>query len=279
MQIIQSPIEMSRLAQQWHSQGQRIAFVPTMGNLHAGHLALVQQAKTQADRVVVSIFVNPLQFGKNEDFSVYPRTPEEDTAALQAQDVEVLFMPSVQAMYPRKQESMTFVEVPGLSQIFCGASRPGHFRGVATVVNKLFNIVQPDVAVFGEKDFQQLLVIRRMVEDLALAVQIVGVETLREPDGLAMSSRNRYLDASARAKAPALYQQLQNLAIQLSEGEHDFTGLENTAHAELIKAGFDVDYVRIVSNSDLSEPQDSQHWVILAAVWLAGTRLIDNIKV
>ena len=174
----------------WHRAGERVAFVPTMGNLHAGHMSLVARARELADRVVVSIFVNPLQFSAGEDLSAYPRTPEEDAAMLQAAGVELLFLPEETEIYPRGREGVTFVEVPGISDLLCGASRPKHFRGVATVVCKLFNIVQPDVACFGEKDFQQLAVLRRMVVELDIPVEMVGVATLREADGLAMSSRN-----------------------------------------------------------------------------------------
>ncbi|MBF0255331.1 MAG: pantoate--beta-alanine ligase, partial [Gammaproteobacteria bacterium] len=185
---------------QWRSQGQRIGFVPTMGNLHRGHLQLVRQAQERAERVVVSIFVNPLQFGANEDFASYPRTLEEDKALLQAEGVDLLFAPGVELIYPQGQQAHTQVHVPGISELLCGASRPGHFIGVATIVCKLFNLVQPDLALFGEKDFQQLLVIRRMVADLALPVEIIGIPTVREADGLAMSSRNRYLSPAGRER-------------------------------------------------------------------------------
>jgi pantoate--beta-alanine ligase len=194
---------------QWRRKGERIAFVPTMGNLHAGHGTLVSRAAQLADHVIVSVFVNPLQFGPNEDFAAYPRTPEEDRQLLQALNVEVLFVPEVDDIYPRGQETTARVHVPGLEDILCGAFRPGHFMGVATVVTKLLNLVQPDVALFGEKDFQQLMVIRRAAIDLCMPVEIVGVQTAREADGLAMSSRNRYLLPEQRAVAPHIFAALE----------------------------------------------------------------------
>ncbi len=264
----------------WRRGGERIAFVPTMGNLHAGHMSLVARARELADRVVVSIFVNPLQFSAGEDLSAYPRTPEEDAALLQAAGVELLFLPEEAEIYPRGRDGVTFVEVPGLSDLLCGASRPGHFRGVATVVNKLFNIVQPDVACFGEKDFQQLAVLRRMVAELDMPVEMVGVPTLRESDGLAMSSRNGYLTAEERQIAPALYQTLQTLAERLRSGESDYSLLQREGASMLEKAGLRPDYLEMRRTDDLLPPHGGEGaLVILAAAWLGRARLIDNLLI
>ena len=261
-------------------RGGNVAFVPTMGNLHAGHLSLVKQARKIADRVVASIFVNPLQFGAGEDFENYPRTFERDSEMLIDEGTDLLFAPPVEVMYPKPQADQTRVEVPGLSELLCGACRPGHFVGVATVVCKLFNMVQPDIAVFGNKDYQQLMVIRRMVEDLAMPVAIVGVETMREADGLAMSSRNGYLGAHERALAPMLYRTLSDLAARLGDGEDDFHRLEQEAAAALDGAGFRTDYVAIRRASDLLDPAAGEtELVILAAAYLGKARLIDNIEV
>ena len=258
-----------------------VAFVPTMGNLHAGHLTLVREARRHAETVVVSIFVNPMQFGANEDLDRYPRTLAADRAALEGEGADILFFPGVAAMYPRPLDQQTRVEVPGISELYCGASRPGHFVGVATVVCKLFNMVQPDVAVFGKKDFQQLLVIRRMVEDLAMPIEIVGVDTAREPDGLAMSSRNRYLTEEQRRTAPLLHRQLVQLAERLRLGERDTAMLRQQATEALDEAGFATDYIEIVDTATLQrvEPGTAcDQVVILAAAQLGGARLIDNIE-
>jgi len=261
-------------------QSGRVAFVPTMGNLHEGHLTLVREAKKHAPTVVVSIFVNPMQFGANEDLDKYPRTLAQDQAALRAEGVDILFFPSVAAIYPRPLEQQTRVEVPGISNLHCGASRPGHFVGVATVVCKLFNMVQPDVAVFGKKDFQQLLVIRRMVEDLAMPIEIVGVDTVREADGLAMSSRNRYLSAEERSKAPLLRQQLLDLAEKLRQGERDKIRLQRDFSTNLGTGGFLTDYIEIVdAQTLLPVDEHSRHIAVLAAAQLGAARLIDNIEV
>ncbi len=259
-------------------RGGNVAFVPTMGNLHAGHLALVKAARQLADRVVVSIFVNPMQFGEGEDFYSYPRTFERDSTLLEAEGTDLLFAPSVATMYPKPQEQQTRVEVPGISQLLCGASRPGHFVGVATVVCKLFNMVQPDVALFGKKDFQQLMVIRRMAEDLAMPVRVVGVETLRESDGLAMSSRNGYLTDEERAIAPVLYRVISGVKERLQQGSDDYVGLQAEAVREINENGLGPDYVAIRRASDLNEPEpgDSE-LVVLAAAFLGKARLIDNI--
>lgn len=263
----------------WRAEGERVALVPTMGNLHAGHLRLIGEARHHAQRVVASIFVNPLQFGPGEDFAAYPRTLAEDREQLGAGGCDLLFAPGVETLYPHGQEGHTRVEVPGLSDVLCGASRPGHFVGVATVVCKLLNLVQPDVALFGEKDYQQLLVIRRMVEDLALPVEIVGVPTVRESDGLAMSSRNAYLTPEERAQAPALYRALCAAAQSVREGG-EVASVERAACAALAAAGLEPDYVRVCAARTLAAPvPEDRERVILAAARLGRARLIDNLKV
>ena len=258
----------------------RVALVPTMGNLHQGHLALVRRAQEVAERVVVSIFVNPLQFDRKEDLEAYPRTLEEDAGLLEAEGVDLLFAPGVESIYPEGMEVHTRVEVPVVSENFCGASRPGHFVGVATIVCKLLNMVQPQVALFGRKDYQQLLVIRKMVEDLALPVEIVGVPTVREADGLAMSSRNNYLDDSERRQAPALYRALLQTVERLRSGRRDFGNLEAQAVKEIEEAGLKPDYFSIRRAADLGEPDEAtHHLVVLAAAFLGKARLIDNLEV
>ncbi len=264
----------------WRAQGERIAFVPTMGNLHAGHLTLIKEAKARAKRVVSSIFVNPLQFGKNEDFRDYPSTFEEDSHKLAELDVDVIFAPNVTEMYLEGCELATWAEVPELSEVLCGAVRPGHFRGVATVVAKLFNIVQPDVALFGEKDYQQLQVIRRMVADLNIPVEIVGIATVREADGLAMSSRNSYLTPDERHQATVLYQALCTAQARIQQGERDFAGIELRGMETLRADGFRPDYFRVCRPADLSPAGVGETGlVILAAAWLGRARLIDNMAV
>lgn len=263
----------------WRHAGQRIGFVPTMGNLHAGHLALVAEARRLAERVVVSIFVNPLQFGPQEDFAAYPRTLARDQELLAGAGTDLLFAPTVEAVYPRGQAEQTRLEVPGISDILCGASRPGHFVGVATVVCKLFNMVQPDLAVFGEKDFQQLQVIRLMTLDLSLPVAVHGLATVREADGLAMSSRNGYLTAEERARAPALYQTLRRCAERLRQGQ-DIATVEGQAGEEIAAAGFGPDYFSVRRAADLALPQaGDRELVVLAAARLGRARLIDNLRV
>ncbi len=258
---------------------ERVAFVPTMGNLHEGHLELVRRARGLADRAVVSLFVNPLQFGPAEDFASYPRTLGRDCDLLETVGADLLFVPSVGEIYPRPQAEQTRVEVPGLSDQLCGASRPGHFVGVATVVLKLFHLVEPDVALFGEKDFQQLAVIRRMVDDLCLPVEIVGVPTVREPDGLAMSSRNGYLQPAERERAPALYQALLAAAAAVEAGAGDLEAEERRAAAAIDAAGLRADYVSIRRAADLARPApEDTDLVILAAAYLGRARLIDNLR-
>ncbi len=279
MEVVeQIPTLRARVAT-WRRTDQRVAFVPTMGNLHAGHLALVREALRLADRVVVSIFVNPLQFGPTEDFGAYPRTLEQDRALLEAAGTHLLFAPPVAAVYPRGQAGQTRVEVPGISDILCGASRPGHFVGVATVVCKLFNMVQPDLAVFGEKDFQQLLVIRLMTQDLSLPVTIQGLATVREPDGLAMSSRNGYLTREERARAPALYQTLLRAGERLRAGVA-IAEVERLAAEEIAAADFGPDYCSVRRAGDLAPAgSEDRELVVLAAARLGRARLIDNLCV
>jgi pantoate--beta-alanine ligase len=264
----------------WRKAGEKIGFVPTMGNLHEGHLALVEVARDRCDRSVVSIFVNPMQFGEGEDFSTYPRTLEQDQRKLEQAGVDLLFAPSAETVYPLGNRVQTRVEVPELSDILCGASRPGHFVGVATIVCKLFNYVQPDIAVFGEKDYQQLMVIRRMVADLAIPVEIIGFPTVREADGLAKSSRNGYLSAEERKRAPKLYETLRITARALKDGERNYAFLEAKAIELLRSAGFQPDYFTIRKADDLTLPgEEASNLVILAAAYLGATRLIDNLNV
>ncbi len=264
----------------WRVGEKRVALVPTMGNLHEGHLDLVRKARSLADRVVVSIFVNPLQFGEGEDFSSYPRTLIDDSDKLSSVGTDLLFTPTVTDMYHRPQAQQTKVEVPGLSSLFCGASRPGHFAGVATVVCKLFNMAQPDIALFGEKDYQQLMVIRQMVQDLSIPIEIQGLPTVREVDGLARSSRNGYLTDAERSIAPALYKQLQRSAQALQKGNYDITALEQQAMIRLESEGFRPDYYAIRKAADLAEPgPEDRALVILAAAYLGKARLIDNIQI
>jgi pantoate--beta-alanine ligase len=260
--------------------GRRIAFVPTMGNLHAGHLHLIKQARRHADAVVVSIYVNPLQFGPQEDFRAYPRTPEQDLTVLEHAKVEMLFFPDDAAVYPRGRTASTRVEVPGVSDILCGATRPGHFRGVATVVHRLFNLVMPDVALFGKKDYQQLLILRLMCADFGLPIEIVGVDTVREADGLAMSSRNGYLTPEERSLAPRFYASLQVLAGQLwSVSGNGFSAHEVQTVEQLENAGFRPDYVSVRRQEDLALPgPNDRQLVIVAAAWLGRARLIDNLE-
>ncbi len=271
--------DLRQQVRQWRADGERIALVPTMGNLHVGHLALVRRARELADRVVVTIFVNPLQFGAGEDFESYPRTMEQDAAALVVEGADLLFSPAVSEVYSKPQEQQTRVEVPGVSDILCGASRPGHFVGVATVVCKLFNMVQPDQALFGDKDYQQLLVIRNMVQDLCIPIEIVGVATVRDGDGLALSSRNGYLTAAERKQAPELRRIMLETAAAIESGGRDYAKLEEKAKQELEKVGFNPDYYTVRSAVDLSEPDDKiSNLVVLAAAYLGKARLIDNLQ-
>ncbi|MDF7797467.1 pantoate--beta-alanine ligase [Pseudomonas syringae] len=260
------------------SEGKRIALTPTMGNLHSGHAALVTKAAQRADFVVATIFVNPLQFGPNEDLATYPRTLAADQEKLLQAGCNLLFTPSVEEIYPHGMADQTLVSVPHLSQGLCGASRPGHFEGVATVVSKLFNMVQPDLAIFGEKDFQQLAVIRAMVRDLNMPIQIIGEPTVRADDGLALSSRNGYLNDAQRAAAPALYQAIRQIADAIKAGEQDFDALLASKKQQLEAAGFRIDYLEIRDATSLrATTADNRDLVILAAAFLGKTRLIDNL--
>ncbi len=263
----------------WRQARDRIALVPTMGNLHAGHACLIQHARASAARVVVSIFVNPMQFDRPEDLAAYPRTPQEDSRLLRELDVDLAFTPSVETVYPRTMHDTTRIEVPHLSSVLEGASRPGHFGGVSTVIAKLFNMVQPDLAVFGEKDYQQLVIIRRLVADLNLPLEIAGVPTVREADGLALSSRNRRLTTEERARAPKLLGELLRVRKRIQNGERDYPRLEAQAVHKLQAAGFKPNYVSVRCAKDLAVPSvcDAE-LVVLAAVWLGRTRLIDNIR-
>jgi pantoate--beta-alanine ligase len=261
----------------WKSQGKRVALVPTMGNLHSGHISLVKSARELADVVISTIFVNPMQFGEGEDFESYPRTLEEDQLKLEAAGNDLLFAPRVEVVYPNGQAQQTTVSVPGVSSILCGASRPGHFEGVTTVVTKLFNMVQPDIALFGEKDYQQLHIIRRMTEELSMPIDIIGCPTQREADGLAMSSRNGYLTAEERHIAPRLYQVLTRSAESVKSGV-PLTEVEEQAVSALREAGFSPDYFEIRDANTLLEPVESTNaLVLLVAAYLGKTRLIDNL--
>lgn len=264
----------------WRREGCRVAFVPTMGNLHAGHLSLIEAARRHGERFIASIFVNPMQFGPNEDFAHYPRTPEADARMLAEAGCSLMFIPEVSEIYPHGSERVTRVEVPPLSRILEGEFRPGHLEGVSTVVAKLFNIVQPDVAIFGAKDYQQLSVIRRMVCDLCMPVEIVAAPTLREADGLAMSSRNQYLTAPQRALAPRIYAALQAAEQRLRAGDTDFKGIERTGIEALESAGFAPDYFAVRDAADLGAPRpETRELVVLVAARLGRARLIDNLQI
>lgn len=275
MQIIHTVKEL----REWRKTAGRVAFVPTMGNLHEGHLALVREAKKRADNVVVSIFVNRLQFGQGEDFDKYPRTLGQDAAKLEGEGVAVVFAPDEKELYPNVEQRYN-VEPPNLQNELCGRFRPGHFRGVATVVTKLFNIVQPDAACFGKKDYQQLAIIKGFAEDLNFNVEIVPVDTGRASDGLALSSRNQYLNENERAEAPRLFRELNKIAEALRGGNLAYAELEQTAVRNLMAAGWTVDYVEIRHAESLAVAHaGDKDLVVLAAARLGGTRLIDNVEV
>ena len=258
-------------------EGKRVALVPTMGILLDGHMKLVDEAKARADVVVVSIFVNPMQFDRPEDLARYPRTLQEDCEKLNKRKVDLVFAPSVKEIYPNGTETHTYVDVPGLSTMLEGASRPGHFRGVSTIVSKLFNLVQPDIACFGEKDFQQLALIRKMVADMGFDIEIVGVPIMRAKDGLALSSRNGYLTAEQRKIAPGLYKVLSSIADKLQAGERDLDEIITIAGQELNEKGFRADDIQIRDADTLLEvSENSKRAVILVAAWLGDARLIDN---
>ncbi|TRO12603.1 pantoate--beta-alanine ligase [Ectopseudomonas mendocina] len=280
MNTVKTLRELRTAVAQARAEGKQIGFVPTMGNLHAGHVSLVQIAAQRADFVVASIFVNPLQFGAGEDLDKYPRTLAADQEKLLAAGCHLLFHPDIAEIYPHGMGDQARVSVPGVSEGLCGASRPGHFEGVATVVTKLFNMVQPDLAVFGEKDYQQLAVIRALVQDLNMPIQIIGAPTQRAEDGLALSSRNGYLSAEQRNAAPALYRGLQAIAEELLRGARDYARLIDGAQEQQRAAGFVPDYLEIRNAVTLRPAQvDDRHLVILTAAQLGGTRLIDNLVV
>jgi pantoate--beta-alanine ligase len=280
MQVVSTRDELRELHESWRHQGDHVALVPTMGNLHEGHLSLVELARQHAERVVVTVFVNPTQFGEGEDFEEYPRTLKRDTQRLKKLEADVLFTPDVDTVYPFGIDKATVVSVPGLTRNFCGASRPGHFDGVTSVVARLFALVQPDVAVFGQKDYQQQLVIRHMTADLSLPIRIITAPTVREADGLAMSSRNQYLSEAERAVAPQLHASLEAIGSELQSGKRNFDELENAARAKLEAAGFVPDYIAIRRAENLEPPdRDCDEIVVLAAAHLGKARLIDNIVV
>jgi pantoate--beta-alanine ligase len=278
MQTVQDAAGLRAAIRGWRIQGQTVGFVPTMGNLHEGHHSLIKLARARADRVVASVFVNPTQFGPGEDFERYPRTLAQDQAGLAEMDCDLLFVPDVATIYPFGAAQSVSVHVPGITDTLEGAHRPGHFDGVATVVCKLFNLVQPDVAVFGQKDFQQMKVIERMVRDLALPLKVLGAPTLRAADGLALSSRNQYLSDTERALAPQIHQVLLKMRELLEKG-HARKVIEQVAAATLDRAGFEPDYAVIRRAEDLAEPADDerQGLVALIAARLGSTRLIDNL--
>ncbi|MDH5258203.1 MAG: pantoate--beta-alanine ligase [Gammaproteobacteria bacterium] len=276
MQTVENIADVSGIVGDWKKQQLRVAFVPTMGNLHAGHLSLVEKARSVADKVVVSIYVNPMQFGENEDFDSYPRTLDADSGALVDAGVDLLFLPTDETMYPVSKKLTTQVYVPEISEILCGKGRPGHFLGVTTVVNKLFNIVRPDVAIFGQKDFQQVAIIRRMVADLFMPIEIIALPTMRESDGLAMSSRNQYLNPAQREAASNIRRALELASDAIKNGA-DIAEEEAKAAEFLRSSGFEPEYVSFrdpLSLAQLFEVQNDM--VVLVAAKLGVTRLIDN---
>ncbi|BBD80586.1 pantoate--beta-alanine ligase [Aerosticca soli] len=278
MQTVQDSAGLRAAIRAWRSQGRTVGLVPTMGNLHAGHFALIKLARARVDRVVASVFVNPTQFGPNEDFARYPRTLAQDQAGLAEHACDLLFAPDVATMYPYGPQQSVSIHVPQITAVLEGAHRPGHFDGVATVVCKLFNLVQPDLAVFGQKDYQQLKVIERMVRDLALPVKVLSAPTVREADGLALSSRNQYLSAEERQRAPLIHATLQQMRQLLHKG-HARPIVEEAARTHLERAGFVVDYAAIRRAEDLQEPEPDERsgLVALIAARLGQTRLIDNL--
>ncbi|SEV98752.1 pantoate--beta-alanine ligase [Luteibacter sp. 329MFSha] len=278
MQTVTDAAALRATIRGWRSAGQNVGFVPTMGNLHAGHHSLLKLARARADRVVASVFVNPTQFGPGEDFERYPRTLAQDQAGLAEAGCDILFAPEVATMYPFGPAASVSIHVPVITDTLEGAHRPGHFDGVATVVAKLFSLVQPDIAVFGQKDFQQLKVIERMVADLSLSVKVMSAPTLRDEDGLAMSSRNQYLSPQERARAPQIYATLTQMRELFRQG-HAWQALEQAARARLERAGFVPDYVAIRRADDLGEPagDEREGLVALVAARLGSTRLIDNL--
>lgn len=282
LEIISEASALREIVRDWRRRSHRVGLVPTMGNLHDGHMSLVANARSRSSKVIASVFINPLQFGRGEDYGQYPRTLEADQQKLAALGVDLLFHPSPESMYPRGLEQSAYIEVPGLTRILCGADRPGHFIGVATVVCKLFNIVRPQLAVFGEKDFQQLLVIRRMAHDLNFDLEIIGAPTVREEDGLAMSSRNAYLDTRQRAIAPILYNTLCTMVQRIRSGARDYLQLEEEGMAVYRAAGANPDYLSVRTADTLEIPSTTypiRDLVVLTAARLGRTRLIDNVQI
>ena len=269
-----------RVITEWKAEGETIAFVPTMGNLHLGHFSLLERAHELADKTIVSIFVNPIQFGKGEDYESYPSTLEQDSVRLADNNLDLLFAPDLNQLYPAGVETDTRIVIPELSNILCGRFRPGHFSGVATAVAKLFINTQPDFALFGEKDYQQLLVIRRMATDLCMPLEIIGMPIIREADGLAMSSRNAYLDIKERNKAPLIYKTLQAAEQRLTRAPNQISAIEAEGMTALEAAGFKPEYFSIRRSEDLAEPDvHDLRLSILTAAWLGTARLIDNIQI
>ncbi|MDO7084273.1 pantoate--beta-alanine ligase [Pseudocolwellia sp. AS88] len=278
MKTVDNINDLRQIVSEWRQQGLKVGFVPTMGNLHAGHISLVTEAHKHADKIVASIFINPMQFGANEDVDNYPRTMEADQQKLAAEGTDLLFTPTPEIIYPKGLDKQTFVEVPTVSEGYCGESRPGHFRGVSTIVCKLFNLVQPDIACFGLKDYQQVQVIETMVEDLSMPIKIIPVETIREDSGLALSSRNGYLTEEELKIAPALSQNIQWLAKELKNG-NDFIGLAKTAALYINNAGLKTDYIHVCNAKTLQPAsEDDTDIVILAAAYCGKARLIDNLR-
>ena len=278
MQVVNTVAELRQQVQAWKSKQEKIAFVPTMGNLHAGHLALVKHAHTCGNKIVCSIFVNALQFDRDKDLQAYPLTPEQDLEALKSEDVDLVFMPEHDDVYAEKHKPKKVIPKHPINQELCGEYRPGFFDGIVEVVARLFDMVAPDVAVFGEKDFQQLVIIKLLVEDLRLPIKIESVATQREEDGLAYSSRNVYLSSEERAKARHLYAALKHVKTQIESGFNDFEALEQQAMGQLSLAGFQPDYVAIRDAEDLGNPEyATDSIVILGAAWLGKARLIDNL--
>jgi pantoate--beta-alanine ligase len=279
MDTVENIKDLRAQVKSWRMKGLTIAFVPTMGNLHDGHLTLVKAAHRYADKVIVSIFVNPMQFGLSEDIDNYPKTLEQDKNRLRGVDTDMLFIPTSEIIYPKGYTDNTFVEVPNISDLYCGKSRPGHFRGVATVVCKLFNLVQPDVACFGSKDYQQLQIIQTMVDDLSMPVDIIPVEIIREKSGLAMSSRNGYLTDEQKAVAPIIYQTLQWLSEQVKTNK-DYLQLCQQASEKINQAGLTIDYINFCHAYTLAPATiDDKELVILASAFCGKARLIDNLQI
>ncbi|BDH47070.1 pantothenate synthetase [Salmonella enterica subsp. enterica serovar Choleraesuis] len=280
MLIIETLPLLRQQIRRWRQEGKRIALVPTMGNLHDGHMKLVDEAKARGDVVVVSIFVNPMQFDRQDDLANYPRTLQDDCEKLNRRGADLVFAPAASEVYPHGMTDQTFVEVPVLSTMLEGASRPGHFRGVATVVSKLFNLVQPDLACFGEKDFQQLALIRKMVADMGYDIEIIGVPIVRAKDGLALSSRNGYLTAAERKLAPALFKAMQGVADKLRAGDRELDEMLTIAASELNDGGLRADDLQIRDADTLQEiTTESKRAVVLMTAWLGKARLIDNMQV